>query len=325
MQAVIVHQPGGPEVLNVEEVVQPTPTGGDARVEVSVAGVNYIDVYHRTGKYPLPTPFVAGCEGAGVVTAVGPEVQGVRQGDRVAWAMVPGAGYASEVIVPADRLVPIPAGVDEETAGAIMLQGLTVQYLTSSTYRLGAGDVALVHAAAGGVGSLLTQVATACGARVIATTSTAEKAELAKAAGASHVVLYGEADVASEVRRLTDGAGVDVVYDGVGQATFQGSLDSLRPRGLMVLYGAASGPPAPVDPNVLNTKGSLFLTRPSLAHHIATREELLGRAEELFGWVSSRRLQVRVGARHPLTDARRAHEDLEARRTTGKTLIIPTG
>ncbi len=323
MKAVVVREPGGPDVLHVEDVPEPTPGSGEVRVAVAAAGVNFIDVYHRMGKYRLRTPFISGCEGAGVVVAVGPDVTDVDQGDRVAWAMVPGAGYARQVVVPAARLVPIPADISEDTAAAVMLQGLTAQYLTSSTYPLGRGDVALVHAAAGGVGLLLSQVAVNKGARVIATTSTAEKAELVKAAGASDVIRYDRVDVPTEVRRLTSGAGVDVVYDGVGRSTFDASLDSLRPRGMMVLYGAASGAPAPVDPSVLNTKGSLFLTRPSLAHHIAGREELVGRAAQVFDWVSSGKLRVRVGARYRLTDARRAHEDLEGRRTTGKSLIMP--
>ncbi|MDP9394880.1 MAG: quinone oxidoreductase [Actinomycetota bacterium] len=324
MRAVVVEQPGGPDVLVVRDVAEPLPGPDEVRVDVTAAGVNYIDVYHRTGKYPLPTPFVAGCEGAGVVTAVGQDVTGVGEGDRVAWAMVPRAGYAEQVVVPAHRVVPIPDGVSDETAAAVMLQGLTAHYLTSSTHPLRPGHVALVHAAAGGVGLLLTQAAVARGARVIGTTSTGEKADLAKAAGASDVIRYDEVAVPEEVRRLTGGAGVDVVYDGVGRATFEGSLDSLKPRGMMVLYGAASGAPAPVDPNVLNTKGSLFLTRPSLAHHIATREELLARAAELFAWVSGGDLEVRVGARYLLPEAGRAHEDLEGRRTTGKSLILPT-
>lgn len=323
MQAVVVHRPGGPTSLVPEDIPVPSPGPAEVRVRVSAAGVNYIDVYHRTGKYPLPVPFVAGSEGAGVVSAVGTEVDRVRIGDHVSWAMVPGAGYAEQVLVAADRVVPVPADVDDETAAAIMLQGLTAHYLTTSTYAVSPGDVVLVHAAAGGVGLLLTQVATAKGARVIATTSTAAKAELATAAGAAETILYGEADVAEEVRQLTDGAGTAVVYDGVGKSTFDASLRSLRPRGTMVLYGAASGPPDPIDPNLLNVLGSLFLTRPSLAHHIATRAELLERATELFEWVSSGALSVRVGARYALADAARAHEDLEARRTTGKSLLIP--
>ena len=315
---------GGPEVLEVADVPEPQPAAGQVRVDVAAAGVNFIDVYHRTGKYPLPLPFVAGSEGAGTVTAVGDAVEGVAIGDHVAWAMEHGSGYAEQVLVAADRVVGVPDGVDDEMAAAVMLQGLTAQYLTSSTYAVGPGDVVLVHAAAGGVGLLLTQVAAARGARVIATTSTPEKGELAVAAGASDVVLYTEADVREEVRRLTGGEGVHAVYDGVGRATFSAGLDCLRPRGTMVLFGAASGPPEPLDPAVLGAKGSLFLTRPSLAHHIATTSELRQRAAQVLGWVADGVLDVRVGARYGLADAPAAHADLEARRTTGKSLVLPS-
>lgn len=325
MQAVRVHHPGGPEVLVAEEVPEPVPGPGEVRVEVAAAGVNYIDVYHRTGAYPKPTPFLIGLEGAGRVAELGRDVHEVGVGDRVAWAMVPGGGYAEHVVVPANRVVRVPDAVPDEVAAALMLQGLTAHYLATSTYPVRPGDTVLVHAAAGGVGLLLTQIATAKGARVIATTSTQAKAELARAAGAAEVIRYGDIDLAGEVRRLTGGAGVAAVYDGVGKATFDAGLDSLRPRGIMVLYGAASGPPAPVDPQTLNTKGSLYLTRPSLAHYAADRDELLGRAAELFESVARGNLTVRIGARHALVDARRAHEDLEARRTTGKSLLLPSG
>jgi NADPH2:quinone reductase len=237
--------------------------------------------------------------------------------------MVAGAGYAEQVIVPAERAVPVPAGIDDETAGAILLQGLTAHYLTRSTYPVRPGETALVHAAAGGVGQLLTQALTAQGVRVIATTSSADKATLARAAGATDVIRYERDDVASEVSRLTNARGVDVVYDGVGRATFQGSIDSLRPRGMLVSYGAASGKVAPVDPQLLQSKGSLFFTRPTLTHYVAARDELLERSRELFAWVASGELSVRVGARYTLDQARQAHEDLEGRRTTGKSLIIP--
>jgi NADPH2:quinone reductase len=237
--------------------------------------------------------------------------------------MVPGAGYAEQVIVPAERVVPVPAGVNDETAGAILLQGLTAHYLTRSTYPARPGETALVHAAAGGVGLLLTQVLSARGVRVIATTSTTAKASLALEAGAAEVIRYDRDDVATEVARLTDAEGVDVVYDGVGQATFEGSINSLRPRGMFVLYGAASGKVAPVEPQLLQAKGSLFFTRPTLAHYVAARDELLERSRELFGWVASGELSVRVGARYTLDQAQQAHQDLEARRTTGKSLIIP--
>lgn len=323
MRAVLVQETGGPEVLVARDLPTPEPGSGELRVDVAAAGVNYIDVYYRTGAYPLPTPFIAGSEGAGVVGAVGTAVTGFQKGDHVAWAMVPGAGYAQQVIVPADRAVPVPAGIDDETACAVLLQGMTAHYLTRSTYPVRPGETALVHAAAGGVGLLLTQVLNARGVRVIATTSTEAKAALAREAGAAEVIRYDRDDVAAEVSRLTGARGVDVVYDGVGRATFDGSINSLRTRGMFVLYGAASGNVAPVDPHLLQSKGSLFFTRPTLAHHVAAREELLERSSELFGWVASGELSVRVGARYTLEQAQQAHQDLEARRTTGKSLIIP--
>lgn len=323
MKAVIVREPGGPEALVLTDVEDLSPGHGEVLVDVHAAGLNYIDVYQRSGKYHLlPTPFIAGSEGAGVVAATGPGAGDVTVGQRVAWAMVPGAGYAEQVAVPAERLVPVPDDIDAKTAAAVMLQGMTAHYLVTSTFPLAEGSTALVHAAAGGVGLFLIQAAVARGARVIGTTSTEEKAVIARAAGASDVIRYDEEDVATAVRRLTDGRGVDVVYDGVGRATWQGSLDSLRPRGMMVLYGAASGAPEPVDPNVLNRQGSLFLTRPSLAHHIAARDELLWRAERVFDWVRSGAVDVRIGATYSLADAQRAHEDLEGRRTTGKSLFL---
>ena len=323
MLAVVVHEQGGPEALTPEERPSPEPGPGQLRVAVAAAGVNFIDVYQRSGVYPMSPPFVAGSEGAGTVTGVGPDVEGVAVGDVVAWAMVPGAGYASEVLVPADRAVPVPSAVPVETAAALMLQGMTAHYLVTSTYAVQPGDVALVHAAAGGVGLLLTQLVVRRGGRVIATVSTEEKAALARAAGAADVVRYDQQDVAAEVRRLTDGAGVDAVYDGVGRSTFVGSLDSLRPRGMLVLYGGASGPVEPVDPQVLNAKGSLFLTRPSLGAYLATREELLWRAGEVLGWAAAGELSVRVGGEYDLADVRQAHEDLQGRRTTGKLLLLP--
>jgi len=323
MRSVLVQQTGGPEVLVVQDLPSPDPGPGELRVDVAAAGVNFIDVYFRTGAYPLPTPFTAGSEGAGVVSAVGSGVSGYHEGDHVAWAMVPGAGYAEQVIVPALRAVPVPAGIDDETAGAVLLQGLTAHYLTCSTYPARSGETALVHAGAGGVGLLLTQVLSHRGVRVIATTSTESKAALAVGAGAAEVIRYDRDDVAAEVSRLTQARGVDVVYDGVGQATFEGSINSLRPRGMFVLYGAASGKVAPVDPQLLSAKGSLFFTRPTLTHYAADRDELLDRSREVFGWVAAGELSVRVGARYTLDQARQAHEDLESRRTTGKSLIIP--
>jgi len=323
MRAVVVNETGGPEVLVAQDLPSPDPGPGELCVDVAAAGVNFIDVYFRTGAYPLPTPFIVGSEGAGVVSAIGSDVTSFQMGDHVAWAMVPGAGYAEQVIVPAVRAVPVPAGIDDETAGAVLLQGLTAQYLTRSTYPARPGETALVHAAAGGVGLLLTQVLSTRGVRVIATTSTERKAALALEAGATDVIRYDKDDVATEVSRLTDARGADVVYDGVGQATFEGSINSLRPRGMFVSYGSASGKVAPVDPGLLQSKGSLFFTRPTLGHYVAARDELLERSRELFGWVASGELSVRVGARYTVDQARQAHEDLESRRTTGKSLIIP--
>jgi NADPH:quinone reductase len=323
MRAVVVTKTGGPEVLVAQDRPTPGPGPGEVRVDVAAAGVNFIDVYFRTGAYPMPTPFIAGSEGAGVVSAVGSGVTDFQEGDHVAWAMVPGAGYAEQVIVPVARAVPVPAGIDDETAGAVLLQGLTAHYLTRSTYPVRPGETALVHAAAGGVGLLLTQVLTSMGVRVIATTSTPGKEALAREAGAAEVIRYDREDVSTEVARLTEARGVDVVYDGVGRATFDGSIDSLRPRGMFVSYGSASGKVAPVDPTLLMSKGSLFFTRPTLGHYVATRDELLERSRELFGWVASGQLSVRVGARYTLDQARKAHEDLESRGTTGKSVIIP--
>jgi NADPH2:quinone reductase len=323
MRAVVVNEVGGPDVLRVQDLPEPVPGPMQVRVDVAAAGVNFIDIYYRTGRYPLQLPFVVGSEGAGVVSAVGAGVEDVAVGANVAWAMLPGTGYAEQVLVPADRVVPVPAGVDNEMAAAVMLQGLTAHFLTTSTYPIGPGDVVLVHAAAGGVGSLLTQMATAKGARVIATTSTPEKAAIAREAGATGVILYRDADLVTEVRRLTADVGVDVVYDGVGRSTFLAGLDCLRPRGMMVLFGAASGQPEPIEPAILGSKGSLYLTRPTLTNFIAARDELLARADAVLGWVASGKLHVRVGGRYPLADAGRAHDDLESRRTTGKLLVIP--
>lgn len=329
MRAIVVQEAGGPQVLELVERATPEPGPGELLVDVAAAGVNFIDTYQRSGAYPMTYPFVAGSEGAGRVRAVGAGVEDMAEGDLVAWAMVDGAGYASQVLVPADRAVPVPDGVDAETAAAAMLQGMTAHYLTESTFPLAAGDDVLVHAAAGGMGLLLTQVATAKGARVIGTVSTHEKAELARGAGAVDVIVYGrgdgghDVDVAARVRELTDGKGVEVVYDGVGRSTFAASLDSLATRGMLALYGGASGKVDPVDPMTLNAKGSLFLTRPTLAHHILTRDELLRRAGEVFEWIRSGTVEFRIGGRYPLEDAGRAHEDLEARRTTGKLLLVP--
>lgn len=323
MRAVVVASTGGPEVLTVQDVEQPEPGPGELRVDVAAAGINFIDVYFRTGAYPLPLPFRLGSEGSGTVSAVGPDVDGVEVGDRVAWAMVQGAGYAEQVVLPAARAVPVPDGLDLEVAAAAMLQGMTAHYLCESTYPARAGETALVHAAAGGMGLLLTQMLSAKGVRVIGTTSTEEKERLARAAGAAEVVRYTEQDLREEVGRLTDGEGVHVVYDGVGKDTFDADLDVLRPRGYLVLFGASSGPVPPFDPQLLNPKGSLFLTRPTLAHYVATREELLERADAVLSAVTEGRLDIRIGGRYPLDEAGRAHDDLQGRRTTGKLLLVP--
>ncbi|MDP3891582.1 quinone oxidoreductase [Nocardioides sp.] len=322
MRAVVVEQTGGPEVLQVQDRPTPEPGPDEVRVDVAAAGVNFIDTYQRSGAYPLETPFVLGSEGAGTVSAVGAEVSDLAVGDRVAWAMVNGAGYAEQVLLPAARAVPVPGAVDTETAAAVMLQGMTAHYLATSTFEIRPGHTALVHAAAGGAGLLLTQLVTARGGRVIGTTSTREKAELALAAGASDVVLYTEQDLVTEVRRLTGDRGVDVVYDGVGADTFEASLDCLAVRGTMVLYGAASGPVPPFGPQVLNAKGSLFLTRPALAHYVVG-DELTERATAVLDAVAAGELDVRIGGRYSLDQAADAHRDLTSRRTTGKLLLIP--
>jgi NADPH:quinone reductase len=321
VRAVIVEAHGGPEVLRLAEHDSPEPGPGHLLVDVTTAGVNYMDIYQREGRppYQADVPFVLGSEGAGTVAAVGPGVPDIRQGDRVAWTGITGC-YAEQVIVPADRAVPVPDGIDLETAGAVMLQGMTAHYLVTDTYPVAEGDPVVVHAAAGGVGLLLTQMVKMRGGVVIATTSTLEKAELARAAGADHVAGYDDFDVV--VREVTGGAGAAVVYDGVGQATFDASLGALRRRGCMVLYGGASGPVPPLDPQRLNTGGSLYLTRPTLVDYIATREELFSRAEDLFAWIAQGKLDVRIGGRYPLADAARAHEDLAARRTTGKLILV---
>ena len=320
MRAVIVEAHGGPEVLRLAEHDSPLPGPGQLLVDAATAGVNFMDIYQREGRPPYggDVPFVLGSEGSGTVAAVGSGVQGVRQGDRVAWTGISGS-YAEQVVVPADRAVPVPDGVDLETAGAVMLQGMTAHYLVTSTYPVADGDPVVVHAAAGGVGLLLTQMVKMRGGVVVATTSTLQKAELARAAGADHVAGYD--DFGAVVREATSDKGAAVVYDGVGQATFDASLAALRRRGYMVLYGGASGPVPPLDPQRLNTGGSLFLTRPTLGDYIATREELLSRAGDLFGWITEGKLDVRIGGRYPLAEAARAHEDLTARRTTGKLIL----
>jgi NADPH2:quinone reductase len=323
MRAIQVTEYGGPDVLRLRELPDPEPGDGELLVRAAACGVNYIDTYHRSGAYPVELPFTPGMEGAGVVRAVGGGVDGMGVGDRVAWASTTGS-YAEQVLVPADRAVPVPDGVDDDVAAAALLQGMTAHYLTVSTYPVQSGDAVLVHAAAGGVGLLLTQFATTRGARVIGTVSTAEKERLARDAGAAEVIRYTEVDdLAAEVRARTGGAGVAAVYDGVGATTFDASLASLRPRGMLVLFGAASGPVPPVDPQRLNAAGSVFLTRPQLAHYTATREELTWRAREVYDAMREGSLRISVGGRYPLGDAERAHEDLQGRCTSGKLLLLP--
>lgn len=322
MKAVRIHTPGGPEALKYEDVPEPAPSGGQAAVRLGACGVNYIDVYFRTGQYKTQLPLTLGLEGAGTVTAVGAGVTDVKVGDRVAWTGIPGS-YAQEAVVPADRLVKLPDGLTFKDGAAAMLQGMTAHYLAVSTYPLKKSDTCLVHAAAGGVGLLLCQMAKMRGATVIGTVSTEEKAALAKAAGADHAIIYTKTDFEAEVKRLTGGAGVHVNYDGVGASTFDKGLNCLRPRGLMVLYGQASGPVPPLDLQILNARGSLFVTRPSLNHHIASRAELLERAGDVLGWIRDGKLKLRLEHQFPLAEAAEAHRALEGRRTTGKILLIP--
>jgi NADPH2:quinone reductase len=321
VRAIQISETGGPEVLKLAELPAPEPGPGEVVVEVGAAGVNYIDTYHRGGVYPMDLPFVPGLEGAGRVTALGAGVTDLAVGDRVAWSDTLGT-YAEAVAVPADKAVPVPDGVSDELAVGALLQGMTAWFLVNTTYPVQPGDDVLVHAAAGGVGLLLTQLATARGARVIGTVSSAEKEQLAKGAGAADVLRYSD-DLAEQVRDLTGGVGVAVAYDGVGASTFDASLDSLRRRGMLVLFGAASGPVPPVDPQRLNAAGSLYLTRPSLFHHIDTHEDLVATAGAVYAAVANGTLDVRIAHRYPLADARTAHEDLHARRTTGKLVLTP--
>ena len=323
MRAVRVHAPGGAEALRVEEIPIPVPKAGEALVRLEAAGVNFIDIYKRTGQYQVSLPTTLGEEGAGTVTAVGSGVQDVHVGDRVAWAGVTGA-YAEYATVPAARLVPLPDGVTARDGAALMLQGMTAHYLATSTWPLSAGDRCLIHAAAGGVGLLLVQIAKKRGAHVIGTAGSEEKAVLAREAGADAVIVYTRQDFVDETKRRTAGEGVHVVYDSVGVTTFLKGLDVLVPRGMMVLFGQSSGPVAAMDPQLLNRKGSLFLTRPTLGHYVATRDELLARAGDLFGWVRDGTLAVRIGAEYPLADAAEAHRALAGRTTTGKVLLIPS-
>ena len=322
MKAIRIHTSGGPDVLRLEDVEPPVPGPGQALMDIEAAGVNFIDMYEREGRYPVALPATPGREAAGTVAAVGPGVTGVQVGDRVASQNVHGA-YAERAAVPADRLVPLPDGVTARQGAALMVHGITAHYLATSTYVLQPGDACLVHAAAGGVGLLLCQIAKRRGARVIATVSTEEKAALAREAGADTVIRYTQQDFETEVARLTAGAGVQVVYDSVGKTTFDKGLRCLAPRGLMVLYGQSSGPVDPLDPQVLNQRGSLYLTRPTLAHYVATRADLLRRTGDLFTWLREGWLRLRIGAEFPLALAADAHRALEGRHTTGKVLLIP--
>src|SRR5919106_1734864 len=322
MKAVRIHAPGGPEAMKLDDAPQPEPKAGEALVKIDAAGLNYIDVYFRSGLYKAATPLTLGMEAGGTVAAVGANVTEVKVGDKVAYTGVPGA-YAEQAVVPAARLVVLPAGLSTKQGGALMLQGMTAHYLATSTYPLKKGDTCLVHAAAGGVGLLLCQIAKMRGARVIGTVSTDEKAKLAREAGADETIIYTRQDFEAEVKRLTDGKGLQVVYDAVGKTTWDKSVNSLAPRGLIALYGQSSGPIGQIDPQILNTKGSLFLTRPSLNHHIATREELTQRAGDVLGWIRDGRLKMRMEFEFPLKDAAAAHRALEGRQTTGKVLLVP--
>jgi NADPH2:quinone reductase len=323
MKAIRIHSLGGPEVLRYEEVADPVPGEGQALIRIAAAGVNFIDVYFRTGLYKGPAlPYVPGQEAAGTVAAAGPGVAEVAVGDRVAFTGIHGT-YAELATAPAKRLVKLPAGIDFQHGAAAMLQGITAHYLAASTYPLKPGDVCLVHAAAGGVGQLLCQIAKLRGARVLATVSTEEKARIAREAGADEVILYSQQDFSTEAKRLNGGKGVQVIYDGVGQATFDKGLDTLAPRGMMVLFGQASGAVPPFNPSILNQKGSLYLTRPSMFHYIADRDELLWRTGEIFDWIAAGKLRLSIDRELPLDQAKEAHRALEGRETTGKVLLIP--
>jgi NADPH2:quinone reductase len=325
-KAIRIHQPGGPEVLRVDDVSLPKPSPGDVRVRQTAVGINYIDVYHRSGQYPLPLPTVLGVEAAGVVEEVGAEVAHLRPGDRVAYVapVAEGRGsYAEARVLPAWRLVKLPEGISDRTAAGAMLKGLTVRALVRRTYPVKAGDAAVVHAAAGGVGTILVQWLKALGAVVIATVGSDEKARLAQANGADHVIVYTREDFAKRVREITNGEGVPVVYDAVGKATFEGSLDCLRTFGLMVTYGSASGPVPPFDTAILGRKGSLYLTRPTVFSHVAKRADLEAGTADLFEAIQSRKVRIDVGRTFPLAEAAEAHRALEARATTGSVVLVP--
>jgi NADPH2:quinone reductase len=322
MKAIRVHETGDVSVLRYEEAPMPEPKEGEVRIKVEAAGLNFIDTYHRMGWYPLPRPFILGQEAAGVVESVGAGVSDFQPGDAVAYCMAQG-GYADYAVAPARLLVKVPTGVSSQQAAAVMLQGMTAHYLTHSTYPLKPGDIALIHAAAGGTGALVVQMAKMLGAHVIATVGSEEKAAVARASGADDVIVYTQQDFEAETKRLTGGKGCHVVYDSVGKATFEKSLNCLRPRGYMVLFGQASGQVDPLNPQVLNQKGSIYLTRPSLGAYIATRDELLWRANDLFNWLAAGKLEVRIDKSFPLAEAAAAHTYLEGRNTKGKVLLIP--
>jgi len=322
MKAIVIHHHGGPEVLSYEETSDPTPQPGELLVQVAAAGVNYIDTYQREGIYEMPLPYIPGLEGSGTVLALGEGVTDFVVGDTVAWTGTLGS-YAEFVALPANKAVRVPAGVDLKVAAQTLLQGITAHYLVTSVFEIKPGHTALVHAAAGGVGLLLCQMITARGGTVIGTVSTEEKAQAARAAGATHIIRYDQEEFMPAVRTLTDGLGVDVVYDGVGQATFEGSLRSLKPRGMVALFGQSSGPVKSFDPQILNQLGSLVLTRPSLAHFTSTPEELQWRAGEVFGDMVSGKLTFTLSGEYALSDAKKAHQDLEARKTSGKLILIP--
>jgi NADPH2:quinone reductase len=322
MKAIQVSRVGGPEVLTLVDLPLPEPKPNEAVVQIKAAGVNFIDVYFREGRYPAPRPFVVGQEGAGIVIAIGPDVTTVKLRERVAYAGYLGS-YAEYAAVPADRLVKIPDELDFNQAAAAMLQGMTAHYLTHSTYPIKRGETALIHAAAGGVGLLLVQMCKLLGARVIGTVGSEEKARLARNAGADHVIIYTKHDFETETRRLTEGKGLDVVYDGVGKDTFEKDLNVMRPRGYLVLFGGASGAVPPFDLLQLTQKGSLFVTRPSLHHYIASREELEHRSNHVLQMIVRGDLKLRIYKTYPLAEAQQAHRDLEGRKTTGKLLLIP--
>ncbi len=320
MKAIQVKKSGGPEVLEFVDLPDPQPQASEVLVKIAFAGVNFIDTYQREGRYKVPLPFIAGQEGAGEVLAAGSDVSSFKPGQQVAWAGIQGS-YADRIAVPASRLVSVPSGVSTREAAAVMLQGMTAHYLSHDVFPLKKGDTALIHAAAGGVGLLLVQMAHTIGARVIGTVSTEEKAKLAREAGADEVIFYTKSDFESETKRLTDSKGVDVVYDSVGKTTFEKGLNVLRPRGMMALFGGSSGAVPPFDPIILSAKGSLFLTRPTLAHYTTSREELDRRARDLFGMIASKSLKLRIEHLYALSDAQQAHRDLEGRKTTGKLLL----